>query len=135
VHAKNNRAYESIREATHGLVFFAVPHQGGEGANLGTIASNLVASITGNAQNSLVESLKKNSYFTETQARLFKNQLEDFQIRTFVEGRKTKLKRFSIFRPVTSKVYSTLIFCISMDIECILDHSRCKIGDSWFGRN
>ena len=73
VTAKNNDAYSSVRNATYGLVFFAVPHQGGHGATLGAIAKNIVLSVNGDSRNDLVESLKKNSLFQENQAMLFRH--------------------------------------------------------------
>ena len=94
VTAKNDDTYINLRKATHGLVFFAVPHQGGHGASLGTIAKNLVLSLTGTAKNDIVESLKSNSLFQENQAAFFKHQLEDYQIVSIYENKPTELTRF-----------------------------------------
>ena len=91
--AKNDDNYISVRKATHSLVFFAVPHQGGHGVNLGEIAKNLVLSLTGDAKNNIIESLRSNSLFQETQAEFFKHQLEDYQIVSIYENRPTKLTR------------------------------------------
>lgn len=92
--AKNDDTYTTLRKATCGLVFFAVPHQGGHGAGLGAIARNIVLSMTGDAKNDIVESLKSNSLFQETQATFFKHQLENYQIVSVYENRPTKLTRF-----------------------------------------
>lgn len=92
--AKNDDTYITLRKATCGLVFFAVPHQGGHGAGLGAIAKNIVLSMTGDAKNDIVESLKSNSLFQETQATFFKHQLENYQIVSVYENRPTKLTRF-----------------------------------------
>lgn len=94
VTAKNNDAYSSVRNATYGLVFFAVPHQGGHGATLGAIAKNIVLSVNGDSRNDLVESLKKNSLFQENQAMLFRHQLEDYQVVSIIEDRPTKFVKF-----------------------------------------
>ena len=94
VTAKNNDAYSNVRNATYGLVFFAVPHQGGHGATLGAIAKNIVLSVNGDSRNDLVESLKENSLFQENQAMLFKHQLEDYQVVSIIEDRPTKLIKF-----------------------------------------
>ena len=94
VTAKNNDAYSNVRSATYGLVFFAVPHQGGHGTTLGAIAKNIVLSVNGDSRNDLVESLKQNSLFQENQAMLFKHQLEDYQVVSIIEDRPTKLVKF-----------------------------------------
>lgn len=91
--AKNDNTYINLRKATYGLVFFAVPHQGGHGAGLGTIAKNIVLSLNGDAKNDIVESLKSNSLFQENQAAIFKHQLEDYQIVSIYENKPTKLTK------------------------------------------
>ncbi len=53
VNAKNDESYIDIRKATCGLVFFAVPHQGGHRAKLGAIAKNIVTSLTGDSKTDL----------------------------------------------------------------------------------
>jgi pimeloyl-ACP methyl ester carboxylesterase len=95
VTAKSNDRYKEIRESTRGLVFFGVPHQGGNGVDLGAIVANIVNALTGSGHNDLVDSLKKNSLFQEHQSEHFKNQLEDYQVVSVVEDKPTKI---SIFR-------------------------------------
>lgn len=92
--AKNDSTYIDLRKATYGLIFFAVPHQGGHGAGLGAIAKNLVQSLTGDANNDIIESLKTNSLFQENQATFFKHQLEDYRIVSVYETKPTKLNKF-----------------------------------------
>ena len=75
------------------MVFFAVPHRGGHGAKLGTIAKNIVVALNGQGQNDLVESLCKNSLFQEEQAEYFRQQLEDYRILSVVEALPTVLVR------------------------------------------
>jgi len=94
VTAKNNDTYKDIRDATYGLVFFAVPHQGGHGATLGAIAKNIIVSLTGESRNDLLESLRQNSLFQENQANLFKHQLEDYHIVSIFEDQPTKFTKF-----------------------------------------
>jgi len=125
VTAKNNDDYKKIREATVGLVFFAVPHRGGHGASLGTIAKNIVVSLTGEGQNNLVESLKQNSFFQESQAALFKHQLEDYHIVSVIEDRPTKFTKFlgkatSIARNDSQKRRYAMLMMVG--------HCRQKIG-------
>ncbi|KAL8709211.1 MAG: hypothetical protein Q9225_007481, partial [Loekoesia sp. 1 TL-2023] len=95
VAAKNDDTFADLRENTYGLVFFAVPHQGGHGASLGTIAKNIVTSMTGSSKNDLVESLRANSLFQENQATFFRHQLEDYQIVSVCETKPTKIKHFA----------------------------------------
>jgi hypothetical protein len=93
--AKNNDRFAEIREATTSLVFFAVPHQGGNGTGLGTIARNIITAVNGEERNDLLQSLKQNSLFQESQAKFFREQLEDYQILSVVEDLPTVLvKRF-----------------------------------------
>ncbi|KAL9132774.1 MAG: hypothetical protein Q9175_006049 [Cornicularia normoerica] len=103
--AKNNDIYTHLRKATYGLVFFAVPHQGGHGAGLGAIAKNIVLSLTGDAKNDIIESLKSNSLFQENQAAFFKHQLEDYQIVSVYEDMPTKLTK------VFGKTTALVIYC------------------------
>jgi hypothetical protein len=105
--AKNNDSFKEIREATSSLVFFAVPHQGGHGTTLGTIARNIVIALNGEKQNELLQSLATNSLFQESQTEFFRQQLEDYQILTVIEDLPTVLARV-LWRP-TSKVRQLLL--------------------------
>jgi hypothetical protein len=100
--AKNDDSFKEIREATSSLVFFAVPHQGGHGTTLGTIARNIVTALNGEERNDLLKSLETNSLFQEHQAKFFRHQLEDYQILTVVEDLPTVLAK--VLRRKTSKV-------------------------------
>ncbi|KAL8736629.1 MAG: hypothetical protein Q9181_002306 [Wetmoreana brouardii] len=95
VAAKNDDTFGDLRKYTYGLVFFAVPHQGGHGASLGRIAKNIVTSLTGSSKNDLVESLRTNSLFQENQATIFRHQLEDYQIVSICETKPTKTKHLA----------------------------------------
>ena len=92
VAAKNKDTFLDLRKNTYGLVFFAVPHQGGHRANLGKIAKNIITSLAGNSKNDLIESLCANSFFQENQATFFKHQLEDYQVVSICETKPTKIK-------------------------------------------
>lgn len=94
VTAKHDKKFADLKEHTFGLVFFAVPHQGGHGTSLGKIARNIVTSLTGDGRNNLVESLSTNSMFQESQALFFKHQLEDYQVVSICETKPTKIKYF-----------------------------------------
>ncbi|KAL9634164.1 MAG: hypothetical protein Q9204_003107 [Flavoplaca sp. TL-2023a] len=92
VAAKNDDSFADLRKNTYGLVFFAVPHQGGHGASLGKIAKNIVTTLNGSSRNDLIESLCANSFFQENQATFFRHQLEDYQIVSICETKPTKIK-------------------------------------------
>ena len=92
VAAKNDDTFADLRKNTYGLVFFAVPHQGGHGASLGKIAKNIVTTLTGSSRNDLIESLCANSFFQENQATFFRHQLEDYQIVSICETKPAKIK-------------------------------------------
>jgi hypothetical protein len=104
--AKNNDNFKEIRKATSSLVFFAVPHQGGHGTTLGTIARNIVTVLHGEERNDLLRSLQANSLFQENQAGIFRHQLEDYQILSVVEDLPTVLAK--VWRRKTSTVRDLL---------------------------
>ncbi|KAF3936563.1 Ankyrin-1 [Dactylella cylindrospora] len=93
--AKLNNKYRDIKDSCFGLIFFATPHQGGNHANLGKIARNIILAFTGDPKNPLIDALQKNSHFTEEQAETFRHQFEDYRILSFVETLKTPLSRGS----------------------------------------
>jgi hypothetical protein len=85
VEAKLNDLYKSIREATYGIAFFGTPHQGGNLARLGDIASTIVRSVLRNPSNSFMEALKKDSAFVESLQSDFQHQLDDYKVLSFYE--------------------------------------------------
>ena len=123
VTAKNNDRYKGVGAATKGLLFFAVPYQGGHGAALGAIAKNIVRPLTGENRNDLVESLKRNSLFQESLAEHFKERLEDYRVFSFVETKGTE-----IFKPFgrTKRMVCLISFIngIRMTLTSCLDHRR-----------
>lgn len=94
--------YKSIREATHGIVFFGTPHRGGEGVLLGEVASKIVRAVLREPKNSFLESLKNDGPFSQTILEDFRTQLEDYNVITYYETR--PLGNFGI-------VSNDLIFC------------------------
>ncbi|KAL4807865.1 hypothetical protein BDV18DRAFT_136296 [Aspergillus unguis] len=92
LNAHEDRKYTSIRTDTCGLVFFGTPHRGGRGVELGKIAANVAKFISkGHAKNDLLQSLEENSLFTRQMSSRFKQQLEDYQVISFVEGKEVFL--------------------------------------------
>ncbi|KAL5343020.1 hypothetical protein BJX70DRAFT_244246 [Aspergillus crustosus] len=88
LNAHEDRKYTSIRTDTCGLVFFGTPHRGAKGVELGKIAANVAKFISkGHAKNDLLQSLEENSLFTRQMSARFKQQLEDYQVVSFVEGK------------------------------------------------
>ena len=85
VEAKLNDLYRSIREATYGIAFFGTPHQGGNLARLGDIASTIIRSVLRNPSNSLMEALKKDSAFVESLQSDFQHQLDNYKVLSFYE--------------------------------------------------
>ncbi|KAL4865491.1 hypothetical protein BDV12DRAFT_174619 [Aspergillus spectabilis] len=92
LNAHEDRKYTSIRTDTSGLVFFGTPHRGAKGVELGKIAANVAKFISkGHAKNDLLQSLEDNSLFTRQMSARFKQQLEDYQVVSFVEGKEVFL--------------------------------------------
>jgi hypothetical protein len=88
LNAHEDRKYTSIRTDTCGLVFFGTPHRGAKGVELGKIAANVAKFISrGHAKNDLLECLEENALFTRQMSSRFKQQLEDYQVVSFVEGK------------------------------------------------
>jgi triacylglycerol esterase/lipase EstA (alpha/beta hydrolase family) len=88
LNAMDDSKYTSIRTATFGLVFFATPHHGAKGVELGKVAANLAKFISkGNAKNELLDCLENNSLFTRNMSERFRHQLEDYKVISFIEGR------------------------------------------------
>lgn len=85
VEAKLDDSYKSIREATYGIAFFGTPHQGGNFAKLGDIAASIVRCVLRSPSNTFMETLKKDSLFSDTIAGDFRHQLEDYHVLSFFE--------------------------------------------------
>ena len=82
-----NRRFESIRRITYGIVFFATPHRGGNGATIGQVAANVARIVTGSDRNDLVKSLQKNSPFLAHLTADFKHISDDYSYLSIVESR------------------------------------------------
>ncbi|KAL2817671.1 hypothetical protein BDW59DRAFT_152466 [Aspergillus cavernicola] len=88
LNAHEDRKYTAIRTDTRGLVFFGTPHRGGRGVELGKIAANVAKFVSkGHAKNDLLQCLEGNSLFTRQMSARFSQQLEDYQVISFVEGK------------------------------------------------
>jgi hypothetical protein len=85
VTAHLNAKYESIRNATYGIVFFATPHNGGNFVPLAQIASNVARALLRNPENNFLQSLEKDSLFGDELNNNFRHCIENFYILSFFE--------------------------------------------------
>jgi hypothetical protein len=79
------------------LAFFGTPHSGvaeGREGNKKMFASIVNTMIGRNPSTDEVEALEKSSTLTETLKELFRNRLDDFQIRSFFESNESCVSFF-----------------------------------------
>ena len=97
VEAMVNPRYRCLKASTRGLVFFATPYRGGEGAGVAESAANVCSAFTGQPRNNLLESLRSKSLITELSSDQFRHQLNDYEVLSLIERRKmpVKLTRFA----------------------------------------
>ncbi|KAI9889175.1 MAG: hypothetical protein M1814_005766 [Vezdaea aestivalis] len=87
LNAKDNSKYQAIADDTKGLVFFGCPHKGTNELAFGNVIARIAEYITlGQIENGLGESLKRNSRFTIETNERFSQQLDLYQIISFVES-------------------------------------------------
>ncbi|KAF7509591.1 hypothetical protein GJ744_007629 [Endocarpon pusillum] len=55
--------YQSIHDATRGVIFFGTPHRGGHHATLGDRMAKICRVVTGNVRNNIMEALREDSMF------------------------------------------------------------------------
>lgn len=92
MNAKEDPKYNSIRNATSGLVFFGTPHRGAKAVELGKIAARVAKFVSkGNASNDLLDCLEHNSLFTRQMSDRFRHQLEDYRVVSFIEGKEVQI--------------------------------------------
>lgn len=92
VEARIDPLYKCLKASTCGLVFFATPHRGGEGAGVAKAAADICSAFTGQPRNKLLESLKSKSLITELSSDQFRHQLDDFEVLSLIERRKMPVK-------------------------------------------
>ena len=90
VNAHNNPRYASIKEAVHGLVFFGVPHAGGDRAavQLGTIATRIADAVLPNAKRDIMETLKDGSIYSDILKEMFRHQLKSTRLSRSMSARR-----------------------------------------------
>jgi hypothetical protein len=69
------------------LIFFGVPHAGGDHAavRLGTLATKIAQTVLPGASKDIMETLKDGSMYTDILKAMFRNHLERFEIVSFYE--------------------------------------------------
>ncbi|KAL6713021.1 hypothetical protein ACLMJK_009417 [Lecanora helva] len=104
IEARLSERYRCLKASTHGLVFFATPHAGGNRASVADFASKICSVLTGEPTNSLLDTLKKDSLLNEISSDQFNYQVNDYEILSFYETRKmdVKIGRRKIFPQITS---------------------------------
>ena len=86
--AANLDRYKAIHAATYGLVFFGTPHQGSANAtSLGKLAANIMRAVYHEPQNSFMDSLEKDSAFSQSLSNEFRSFAEKYRIISFYETR------------------------------------------------
>ncbi|KAL9110530.1 MAG: hypothetical protein Q9227_004888 [Pyrenula ochraceoflavens] len=89
VNAHNNQRFSSVKEAVHGLVFFGVPHAGGNHAlvQLGRLTTRIADHVLPDAHSrkDIMETLKDGSMYTDILKEMFRHQLEQYEIVSFYE--------------------------------------------------
>ncbi|KAI0849693.1 hypothetical protein F5Y00DRAFT_48651 [Daldinia vernicosa] len=123
IDAHNNSKYTPIKLATKGLVFFATPHYGGDGTlvTLGDVVCKIAKSLGFWRGESVLETLKRKSIFSDIMQEQWRHQLEQYYIVSF----------WGAFDSVVPRLSARLN--LPGDRETIValdaDHSRvCKFG-------
>lgn len=69
------------------LVFFATPHQGGNGASLGDVVAKIVTAALGKPTNDLLDALKENSIEATKRFEQARHVFEKCLVVSFYEGK------------------------------------------------
>jgi hypothetical protein len=72
--------------ATRSIVFFAVPHRGGNGTTIGDVVASAVSYLSGGGRNDLIKSLSKSSKPMAYLSADFGHQYEDYQFLSIIES-------------------------------------------------
>ena len=103
IEALLNQKYKCIKASTYGIVFFATPHSGGNGAGIAESAAKFCSALTGQTRNSLLQTLTKHSLLNEVSTDQFRPQLNDYEVLTYIETLKMNVKNLR-YLPHTSMV-------------------------------
>lgn len=80
--------YESIHDATRGVVFFGTPHRGGHLATLGDRMAKICRAVSGNVRNDIMEALRTDSMFAGDLNKDFARRAKALELRVlnFIEN-------------------------------------------------
>lgn len=82
-----NNKYNSIRQATAGIVFFATPHRGGgDYVPLGKLAAKIARAVHREPTNDFLANLEKDNVFADDRIEMFRDQLDSYKVISFYEG-------------------------------------------------
>ncbi|KAL8729216.1 MAG: hypothetical protein Q9181_005069 [Wetmoreana brouardii] len=131
VQAGTDPLYKCLKASTFGLVFFATPHRGGEGAGVAEAAAMVYSAVTGQPRNKLLDSLKKKSLINELSSDQFRHQMNDYEVLSFIERRKMPVKTLP-FWPAKNMVSTVLESCKrrSSYRKYIVDETSAKLGSA-----
>ena len=102
VTAHDEAEYNSIKDSTRGIFFFATPHKGSEFANYGKVLATVVTIVSNRPRPNLLAALENNNEELSTLTEKFTTLPRNFQISTFYE-----LKPMGIFRNLVSVDYGS----------------------------
>ena len=85
INAHNNPNYTSIKDATSGISFFATPHTGGDWrlVSLGSLAAKMASKAGFKRGESVMETLKEGSIFSDIMQDQWRHQLESYDLVSF----------------------------------------------------
>lgn len=85
INAHNNPKYTSIKDATSGISFFATPHLGGDRrlVDLGNVAAKVATKAGFSKGESVMETLKRGSVFSEILQEHWRHQLLSYNLVSF----------------------------------------------------
>lgn len=86
INANSNPQYQSIKEVTSGLAFFATPHGGANSTRLtlGTLAAGIAVAAGFQKGDNVLETLDKDSMFSDLMSEHFRHQLLQYDIVSFI---------------------------------------------------
>lgn len=85
VKARSISRYESISRSTKSFAFFATPHRGGFGAEVGQAGAGILRRLHKNPRTGILEALRKDSHIAPDINNDFVDGQNDYHICTFYE--------------------------------------------------
>ena len=130
VTAKLHDAYGDIQKSTVGIIFFGAPHGGGNNVTFGKCLASIFSLTTGQARNSLLDTLKKDSLINEYITDDFRPEQGRLKVVSFFEQEKTRLK-IAGWRVMPASTVSSLLprkkYCANC-LQWIVRKSSARLG-------